>query len=172
MVNIKIDLSSESIDKAIKEIEKYKKKIYRKSEEFTRRVAEEIGDNASVRFNNSIVNDLIDGTSTYADVDVSIDGMGNTFTVKASGKEVAFIEFGSGVYHNGSAGTSPHPKGVEMGVTIGSYGYGYGARKAWAYKEDGNILITRGTPSTMPMYRAMQDVKLDLIRIAKEVFND
>lgn len=39
-----------------------------------------------------------------------------------------FIEFGAGIHYNGSAGSSPHPKGNEFGYTIGSYGKGLGKK--------------------------------------------
>ena len=39
-------------------------------------------------------------------------------------------EFGSGVYHNGSVGTSPNPYGDDLGLTIGSYGKGHGKQTA------------------------------------------
>jgi hypothetical protein len=80
------------------------------------------------------------------------------------------VEFGAGVYHNGSVGSSPHPKGVELGYTIGSYGKGYGKGRAWGYYDNGELRITRGTPAKMPMYTATQSIINKAVSIAREVW--
>ena len=38
------------------------------------------------------------------------------------------------------------------------------------YYEDGELIITRGTPASMPMYNAVQEVTKKAIEIAREVF--
>ena len=91
-------------------------------------------------------------------------------TVIAEGEDAVWCEFGAGVYHNGSAGSSPNPYGKDLGFTIGNYGKGYGKRTAWGYFEDGELVITRGTPASMPMYNAVQEVARKAIEIAREVF--
>ena len=40
----------------------------------------------------------------------------------------------------------------------------------WGYYEDGELVITRGTPASMPMYNAVQKVTKRAIEIAREVF--
>lgn len=55
--------------------------------------------------------------------------------VIAHGQDAIFIEFGTGVYHNGLG--SPHPKGEELGMTIGSYGKHLGLRRTWSFERDG-----------------------------------
>lgn len=174
MNKIVVELSDEGIDKAIKKIEQYQRKIIKQAKSFGKRVAEEIGQNAEVRFSSSIVNDLKSGGSEMVDADITVTGRNGKYVVTARGKDVAFVEFGAGVYHNGTAGSSPHERGVELGMTIGSYGKGLGKSKSWGfYANEGDktsLVITRGTPATMPMYRATQDIKQDLLRIAREVF--
>jgi hypothetical protein len=82
------------------------------------------------------------------------------------------MEFGAGVYYNGAVGSSPNPLGTDLGFTIGSYGKGNGRKEVWGYcGEDGEIHLTHGAPSSMPLYKAVQSVLRDIARIAREVFS-
>lgn len=167
---IEIGLNTKDIDKAIKEIEKYKQDMLTKLETFRKRLADEISADAQSGFGSAVVDDLIRGGSRKPEVTVSVTDKGNVSVVIADGKDAIFVEFGAGVYHNGSAGSSPHPKGAELGFTIGTYGKGYGKRKAWGYVEDGEPKVTRGTPASMPMYNAMKSVISKAESIAREVW--
>ena len=169
---IKCTLDANSIDKAIKELDRYKRKFLKKVDTYRKRIAEEIAVNASINFGSSIVNDVIKGgSSRRANVEVMVGDDGAIAVVVAYGEDAVWCEFGAGVYHNGSVGSSPNPYGKELGFTIGSYGKGYGSRKAWGYKdENGDLIITRGTPASMPMYNAAQEVARKSIEIAREVF--
>lgn len=92
--------------------------------------------------------------------------------IVADGEDAVWCEFDAGVYHNGAAGSSPNPYGPELGLTIGSYGKGHGKRSAWGYyDENGELVITRGAPASMPMYRAARDVTVRAVQIAREVFS-
>ena len=154
------------------ELEKYEKEKLRQLETFRQRLAEEIGKEAQRVFNSSSVDDIIKGGTPHnANVSVSVSHSGNVSIIIADGEDAVWCEFGAGVYHNGSVGTSPNPYGSEHGLTIGSYGTGKGANKAWAYKgEDGEWVVTHGTVATMPMYRALLSVANRSIDIAREVF--
>lgn len=167
---IKIGLNTKDIDRAIKEIEKYKQDFLRKVDIFRKRLAEELADDAQMGFNSAIIDDLTNGSSRTPEVTVSVTDKGDVSIVVADGKDAIWCEFGAGVYHNGSVGSSPHPRGVELGYTIGSYGKGYGKGKAWGYYEDGELKITRGTPAAMPMYNAMKSVVAKAVTIAREVW--
>ena len=167
---IKIGLNTEDIDRAIKEVEKYKQDFLRKVDIFRKRLADELADDAQLGFNGAIVDDLTNGSSRTPEVTVSVTDKGSVSIVIAKGEDAIWCEFGAGVYHNGSVGSSPHPRGVELGYTIGSYGKGYGKGKAWGYYEDGELKITRGTPAAMPMYNAMKSVIAKAVTIAREVW--
>ena len=92
-------------------------------------------------------------------------------TLFLEGEEVAFVEFGAGIHYNSPAGTSPHPKGVQLGYTIGSYGYGQGQYDSWEYKgDDGELHTSLGTEATMPLLNANQEMRDALVKICKEVF--
>lgn len=167
---IKISLNTKDLKKAIQEVEKYKQDLQRKINIFRKRLADELADEAQSGFNSAIMDDLTKGGSRTPDVNVSVTDKGNISVVIADGEDAIWCEFGAGVYHNGSVGSSPHPLGVELGYTIGGYGKGYGKGKAWGYYEDGELKITRGTPASMPMYNAMKSVMAKAITIAREVW--
>jgi len=94
-----------------------------------------------------------------------------TGILTVQGKDVAFIEFGAGVYYNTYAGSSPHPKGEELGYTIGSYGQGQGRYDIWVYlDENGNRQVSYGTEATMPLYNALKEMTTQISRIFREVF--
>lgn len=170
---IRIRLSEKDIDRAIKELEQYKQEIIRKTELLRVKVAERIAALAQSGFNGAIVDDLTgeSGGARNANVQVSIDERENVSVVIAAGEDAVWAEFGAGVYHNGSVGSSPHPKGQELGLTIGGYGKGMGKRQVWGFYEDGELKLTHGAPATMPMYNAMKIVCDEIVAIAKEVFN-
>lgn len=168
---ISFGLSVVEINRAIRELEQYKRDFVRKVELLRVRVAERLAQKASDGFTGAVVDDLTHGESKkLADVKVSMEDHGDVTLVIASGEDAIWVEFGAGVYHNGSAGSSPHPKGAELGFTIGEYGKGYGKKAAWGYYADGELHITHGTPAKMPMYRAMESVCNEIAQIAKEVF--
>ena len=167
---IKLGLSEKDIDQAIQELEKYKIDFQKKVDTYRKRIAEEIAVNASFNFGSSIMDDVIKGSTRKPDVVVSVDERGDITVVIADGEDAVWCEFGAGVYHNGSAGSSPNPYGNDLGFTIGSYGKGYGKKKVWGYYEDGQLILTRGTPASMPMYNAVQEVTRKAIEIAREVW--
>ena len=168
---IKLNLfDAKDIDGAIKEVEKYRQDFLRKVDIFRKRIADELANDAQLGFNSAIIDDLTKGGARKPDVNVSVTDKSGVSVVIANGSDAIWCEFGAGVYHNGSVGSSPNPLGVELGYTIGSYGKGYGKGNAWGYYENGELKITRGTPASMPMYNAMKTVGAKVISIAREVF--
>jgi hypothetical protein len=178
---ISFGLNTKDINKAIKELEQYKIEFQKKVDTYRKRIAEEIAVNASLNFGSSQMEDII-GTIVGGelvlgsrprtpDVTVNVSERGNISVVVANGEDAVWCEFGAGVYHNGSAGSSPNPYGKDLGFTIGSYGKGHGKQQKWGYyDENGEVVITRGTPASMPMYNAVQEVMRKAIDIAREVF--
>lgn len=176
---ISFGLSEQDIDRAIKELEQYKRDFLKKVDKFRDRVAQRLAEEAQHGFNGAIVDDtyrtITNGVksseqSRVAQVDVSVDNRGAVTVVVANGEDAIWVEFGAGVYHNGSPGSSPHPHGAELGFTIGSFGEN-GKKKSWGYRdENGVIHVTHGTPARMPMTRAVTTVCNEIAQIAKEVF--
>jgi len=168
---IRFGLNTKDINRAIRELQEFKQDFLEKVDTYRKRIAEEIAVNASMLFANSVVDDVIQGSPRRPDVQVTVDERGGISVVVANGEDAVWCEFGAGVYHNGSVGSSPNPLGTDLGLTIGSYGKGHGKQSAWGYyDEDGNLVITRGTPASMPMYNAVQEVARKSVEIAREVF--
>jgi hypothetical protein len=169
---IKFHLGVKDINRAIRELNKFKEDFRKKVDTYRKRIAEEIAVQASLNFGNSMVDDPIKGGSPRKpDVQVYVSDKGGISVVVADGEDAVWCEFGAGVYHNGSVGSSPNPYGNDLGFTIGSYGKGKGKQQVWGYyDESDNLVLTRGTPATMPMYNATQDIMRKSVEIAREVF--
>lgn len=161
-----------SIDAAVREIREYSRWVQRKTDELRERIAYFIAKDASAVFNTAVVDDLIGEGAVTGSVNVVVENQGDNMTVViANGEDAVFMEFGAGVYYNGSVGSSPNPLGTALGFTIGSYGKGNGRKEVWGYRgEDGEIHLTHGAPASMPLYKAVQSVSRDIARIAREVF--
>ncbi len=168
---IKFSLDTKDINRAIREVESFKKKFLDKVDVYRKRIAEEIATQVSLNFDSSVIDDTVKNGTRKPDVTVSVDERGSISVVVADGEDAVWCEFGAGVYHNGSAGSSPNPYGGKLGLTIGSYGKGFGKQQAWGYyDESGELIITHGTPASMPMYNAVKSVTIKAITIAREVF--
>ena len=168
---IQLSLTQEGIERAIREIGEYQKRVERKTEELRRRVAEMIRDESQMGFLYAIANDLLNEEAEIGGVDVTTQENGDISVVIATGKQAVFIEFGAGVWHNGSVGNAPNPWGGHLGYTIGSYGPN-GAKNVWGFRgEDGEIHLTHGVPASMPMYRAVRAIIDNIVQIAREVFS-
>ena len=169
MKTIKIGLSTKEINRAIKDLAAYKQDVLKKTDLLQECVSERLAEEAGEGFSGAIVDDIIQGPKK-AQVNVIIDRRGEITVVIAKGKDAVWVEFGSGVYHNSSLGSSPHPKGAELGFTIGDYGKGMGKKRTWGFDENGELMLTHGTPAKMPMYNAVKTVCEEISEIAREIF--
>ena len=167
---ISVTLSEKGINDAIKQLEKYKKDFLDKAKRLSEGLANIGIREASIRFTTA----MYDGVN---DSMVTLDKTDTGYAIVAEGKAVAFIEFGSGVYHNTSEPyPNPRPEGI---VGIGEYGSGKGKRRAWYYKgeagSNGEIqkngaVKTRGNPAAMPMWYASEEMKRSILQVVREVF--
>lgn len=165
---ISISLSQKSIQNAINEVRKYQRELIDKNELFVRRLAE-LGIPIIDQNIAAAQGDSDKSHNTYIKINSFVSYSEAKLVVE--GKDLLFIEFGSGIHYNGSAGTSPHPKGEEFGYTIGSYGKGQGKNDFWFYYADtGESVMSHGTEATMPVFRASQEIIQNIRRIAREVF--
>lgn len=163
---IKMGLSASSVDAAIEELKKYKNEINNKCELFVRKLAE-VG--------IPVIRENMAGQDSYPyNTYISIGGNDDVLTAEliVEGAGLLFVEFGTGItYNNVGVGNSPHPKGQELGYTIGTYGKGKGKQASWGYyDENGQLVITQGTEAKMPVYKASIEMRRQMIEIAKEVF--
>ena len=168
---IKIDLfDGKSLDNAIKQIQEYKRTLNDKCEMFVRRLAE-VGIPIIDQNIASAAGDSDKGHNTY--IKINSFGSYSQAQLIVEGKDLLFIEFGAGVHYNGNLGGSPHPKGKEMGYTIGSYGKGQGKNDFWFYYADsGEAVMSHGTHATMPVYKAGVEIRRQMLKIAREVFGE
>ena len=173
-------LSTKSLNDLKNQILEYKDSILpRKCDEFVKRLAESgisvVESNvekAGFTYDDKGIESGSDTEhQTYVKVD-SLIGMSRA-TLICEGSEILFIEFGAGVTYNGTVGSSPHPKGAENGFLIGTYGMGNGAKKVWGYYADsGELVLTHGTKATMPMLKASNEIRDNVVKIAKSVFSN
>ena len=157
MKTIAIELSVDSCNKAIKELQEYQKRIRPKLDEVCRRVAE-VGRDEALSIINGIR--LQDGNAVERVDVVKID---NGYKLAIEGEDVYFIEFGTG------DGVSAHYD-VSVPVAWGSWSAEHSQmlwkRGFWYYDK---VRYT-GTPAYMPMYYAERKMREEAPRIVKEVF--
>ena len=169
-MNINIQLNTQSINDAIARLEAYQNSLQSKCAEFAKRMGE---------LGLDVVRAAYDAAS-YAgtnDIEVHLEFEGNKCKIVANGSALGFIEFGTGVayplgQYAGQVGAPPH----------GTYGKRRGATgKKWVYEGDpGNLgepdtkrpglVWTRGNPPANAFPQAVEAMKAEAERIAKEVF--
>lgn len=160
---MKLEFSLGEIDKAIKQIESYRQNLSNKTRELTERLATLGAMNVSLEFSRAIAQEN--------DVKVDVEWISSdTMVIRASGNEVAFIEFGAGIKYGAG-----HPQNSEFGTGPGTYPNGKGHwdnPKGWFYlDENGTLQHTYGNPPNMPMYNTARMLEQEVERIAKEVFS-
>lgn len=170
---IKVQLTEQSINRAIKELESYKKWLLEKTKEFLKALADEGVEIASANFQNAIY----DGTN---DVTCSVEERGkDKVAVVAVGSATLFIEFGTGVKY-----ADTHPEAGKNGMVRGEYGHKLGRlEKGWRYSgapgSNGEVITegkhagevhTYGNPANMSMYSTMKELEEKFEEIARRVF--
>lgn len=158
-----------SIQELIDELQKYKKTMQSKNSQFIAKLLNE-GFTLATNYVDAI-SPVYKGDTT---ISIGIEDKGKAVKgyVYMNGSKVAFIEFGAGVTFNGSTGSSPHPRGTELGITIGSYGKGQGANPWgwWFVNEYGEKEHSYGNSAYMPLYKTLLELKNKVADIAKEVY--
>ena len=163
-----------SIDEAIKDIDKFSEKLKRLETELPEALCKYGVERATLYFQNAAYDILLDGTGISGfDIDVTYMPDQEGFNIIASGHEVAFIEFGAGVFYNGDGYSylGTRPDGISG---IGEYGKGHGQQKAWAFWDEftGTWKKTHGTPAGNCLYFTVQDI-IDIIADeARRILND
>ena len=165
MKAIKIELSTNSIDKAIAELENYRKDLETRLKIFVGELIQEGVEVARIKVSAS------QGDSTDAHVDYMIDSTGEIIKARIflQGTEALFIEFGAGIYYNNG---NNHPMASENGYGIGTYPSEHPPNRAitpgyWWYKEeDGSKHLSLGTEATMPIYHAAETIRNKTIQKA------
>ena len=157
-----MNVGSSSMRDAINELKSFRDSLDAKTNKFLEELAYIGVKEASIRFTTAMYDGINDSS-------VALKPISGGYCIVAEGHAVAFIEFGSGVYHNpGEPYPDPRPNGI---VGIGEYGKGYGKRQAWGFKnEAGEVVITRGNPAAMPMWYASEEMRNAIKKKFVEVF--
>ena len=153
--SISVDLSSSGIKDLQNWLREYDKFLQTKSEELCKRLADMGASKAEVNFMSA----YYDGEEDHK-IDVIPQG-DLCYKVKASGKTVLFVEFGTGLIGYG------HPEVQNMGP--GTYpGKGHWQDpNGWYYAHGQH---SHGNPPNMPMYNTVKELEMELERVVKEVF--
>lgn len=156
-----VQLSASGMKKAGKWIERYAKDIERKANQLLAAMLKE-GEDYAI---NALVR--IDTGATLNSIMGYREGNSGILTV---GGAAIWIEFGTGVTHNGDGYN--HPKAAEVGMNQhGTYGLRKGADpNGWYYYTEDGYEHTWGIPSNPFFYNTAQMLRKEYARIAKEVF--
>lgn len=167
---LRASLSSKSIDKLIAELQDYQRKIQKASGLIVKRLLElgyEVGEVAIMEAQGGDEDKEIGG------FELLTNNLGDLYTGKLilSGRQVLFFEFGAGVYYNNG---KRNPLSDKYGYGVGSFSpKGHYKEKGWSYEADnGDKMFTHGTEAAMPMYKASKEMRENIERIAREVFQD
>lgn len=172
-------VGEKELRKLADDVKAYKKELEQKTEEIVRKLAEVGASRAREVLSTPAPGDSTDYGVPYVGEIKTSDGTCET-EILWDGEDVAFVEFGSGIHYNGSAGESPNPLGGELGYTIGSYGKGHGAEDSWYYVKDAEdewsalygsgLQESFGTKAEMPLYKAELEIIQNIETVAEEVF--
>lgn len=162
-------LSRKSVLHAKREVLRYKKDLEQKFEKFVNELK-----NTGFDILNAKISAIPPVYRGDIVPHVELGGSQGKYTIKLiiSGSDVAFVEFGTGITFNGSAGSSPHPKGAEMGMLIGEYGKKKGAKPTgWFFTNQyGDVEHTYGIPMQAPLFFTSKELKEKIESIAQKSF--
>lgn len=160
MKTITIQLSADSCDKAVKELQAYSKGVDPKLDEVCRRLADIGAQEAQARFSR--------GDNGNGGVVVTTERISNGYKIVANGHDVYFIEFGTGV--NAGVGYGDGMPVTSVPVYPGSWS----EHHAKQFSENGfwyyNGERLEGTEAEMPMYYAGKAIRNNMKRVVSEVF--
>lgn len=169
MKTIRIDITDrQSLNNAIAELNSVKQEWQRKANLCCETIASMLADMISDNLTSIPYSDDLKDISTHTPIPgfpiIGAYASGNTVYIK--GEEVAFVEFGAGIYHN-QGRSNPLADKVRFDTTPGSYGQGHGNQKYWFVAHN---LISCGTPAYMPIYNAIEQIKYEIPTIVRSIF--
>lgn len=171
---ISFGLSVNEINKAVKELEKYKSDLNRKCEELCRRL---IAAGNTVALQN--INDSPLGKTITLGSEITPEKAGCRAILFSTGQiksneygeinTLLLVEFGAGIHYN----SVENPKAPELGMGVGSFPGQLHAfdENGWYYMgDDGQWHHSYGVKATMPMYKTGKEMREQVVKIAREVF--
>lgn len=163
-------LDPKSVEKAIKQLNAYKKEVETKTTELAQRLTNLGADIARIKIVEMgayYSGELLSGVSGYFSPTL------NAGFIRVTSDHVAFVEFGTGVVGQ----SNPHRNGEYL--SLASWGYVTGSKifttkdgkVGWVYPtDDGGFRFTEGMPSRPFMYETALELERQYMQIAKEVF--
>lgn len=164
MKTIEMTLSTESIDKAIKELKEYQNDIIERTELLARKVAE-IG--VTIAKANVTEYDALYTGELLASIQSEYGEKtedGATWLVVTNCKWAAYVEFGTGL----KGMNKPHPESNIVGWKYDTNDHGVAG---WYYFKDGKWYWTQGMMSRPFMYETSITMRSKVEKIAKEIFD-
>lgn len=156
---IKFSLDEKSIDRAIQELNEYKKLFKFKCDLLVKTLTEYGVEIAKMEVKK------LDAVYT-GELQNSIEGFfpsHNVGIIRAGATYAVYVEFGTGVVGKGS----PHPDPQGYQYDVNNHGY-----KGWIYydEDSGEFRWTQGYKSRPFMYNTAKQLEKECIKISKEVF--
>ena len=171
MKNIQVNiLDPKSVDKAIKELNAYKKEVETKTKTLAQRLIDLGADIVRMKIVSMgayYSGELLSGVDGYYSPAL------NAGFIRVTSDHVAFVEFGTGIVGQ----QNPHTNGEYLSKA--SWGYATGSkifttqdgRVGWIYPtDDGGFRFTEGMKSRPFMYETALELERQYAQIAKEVF--
>lgn len=160
---ISFALNAASINRAVRELEDYRKEFIRKCNELIRQLTEygyEFAKLEVLRLGAFDTGNLADSIQGYFDPDVGIG------FIRAEAWYAVYVEFGTGVVGAGAS----HPNAGAHGWV---YDMNHHGDKGWVYfsERDGMFHWTQGQPSSPFMYNTFRELQRKARDIAGQVFN-
>ena len=151
---IEVSLSEQGLRELENSLCEYQKWLAHKADELAKRLADMGATKAEINFDAA----YYDGDEDHA---ITVEPIDGGYSVKASGRTVLFVEFGTGLIGYG------HPELHGMGP--GTYpGKGHwNDPNGWWYAHGQH---SHGNPPNMPMYNTVKELEMELERVVKEVF--
>lgn len=160
MRKITLDLSTRDINRAIRDLKRYKRELNKKVSLLIETLTDYGVDVAKAQ-----IREL--GAWYTGELESSITGYFSPTVgagvIKAGSPYAVFVEFGTGIVGQ----TSPHPDPKDWQYDINKHG-----EDGWIYfnERDGRWHWTKGVESRPFMYNTARELEMECMRIAKEVF--
>lgn len=157
---IKFSLNEQDIDRAIREVEKFKAEILEKCNQLVEALTDygvEVAKIQVAKLDAVYTGELMNSIEGY------YSSKNNVGIIKAGALYAAYVEFGTGVVGS----RSPHPDPQNWQYDINAHG-----DEGWVYydEDSGGYRWTRGFKSRPFMYNTARQLEKECRKIAEEVF--
>ena len=172
---ISFNLSSSSVENAIKELKAYQKTLEYKCKMFCEVLIESGNIAAQRQIDESPLSNYI---IMKTNIKPEIMGCKGILTATGMTKETEYgpvnylllVEFGAGIYFN----PVDNPLASKYGMGVGTFpNQTHAFENGWYYPDDKGVWrFTHGTKSTMPMYNADTIMIMNSLNFAKQIFKN